>query len=315
MILGIAAGLATCALWGLTFIAPRAVAPFTAWDLTIARYGIFGLACLLLMTDRRFRPGGMAPSRIMIGLLLGGAGYVGYFVSAAFAVQCAGAVVPPVIIGTLPVFLAIFANLRDRSVSWKALAVPLSLIALGVGIVNGATIVAADGASMPSVWFRVLASVAALAIWIVYGLVNAAILKSADAPDALRWTGLQGIGAAMGSVLLLPLASFDFVGTASFAETARFIAWAVAMGLAGSWFATWCWVIASRRLPLALAAQLIVAETIFGLGYGLLFEGRLPSVVEAIGVTLQLAGVCCAVAVFNKPPRPLISLERLDLRI
>lgn len=87
-------------------IAPRAVAPFTAWDLTIARYGIFGLACLLLMIDRRFRPVRIAPSRFLIGLLLGGAGYVGYFISVAFAVQLAGAAVPPVIIGTMSVFLA-----------------------------------------------------------------------------------------------------------------------------------------------------------------------------------------------------------------
>ncbi|MBY3239728.1 hypothetical protein HFO17_35390, partial [Rhizobium laguerreae] len=56
----------TCALWGLTFIAPRAVAPFTAWDLTIARYGIFGLACLMLLADRRFRPMGIARSRLLI---------------------------------------------------------------------------------------------------------------------------------------------------------------------------------------------------------------------------------------------------------
>jgi drug/metabolite transporter (DMT)-like permease len=47
MLLGIIAGLTTCALWGLTFVAPRAVTPFTAWDLTIARYCIFGLTCLI----------------------------------------------------------------------------------------------------------------------------------------------------------------------------------------------------------------------------------------------------------------------------
>ncbi|WP_350297468.1 EamA family transporter [Agrobacterium arsenijevicii] len=124
MLLGIIAGLTTCAQWGLTFIAPRAIAPFTAWDLTIARYSIFGLACLLLMADRRFRPIGITPSRFLIGLLLGGAGYVGYFISAAFAVQLAGAAVPPVIIGTMPVFLAIIANIRDRSAPWKPLAFP-----------------------------------------------------------------------------------------------------------------------------------------------------------------------------------------------
>jgi len=72
------------------------------------------------------------------------------------------------------------------------------------------------------------------------------------------------------------------------------------MGLAGSWFATWCWVVASRRLPLALAAQLIVAETIFGLVYGLMFEGRFPSIAEAVGALLQFAGVCMAIAVFGE---------------
>ncbi len=300
MLLGIIAGLTTCALWGLTFIAPRAVAPFTAWDLTIARYGIFGLACLLLMADRRFRPTGFAPSRLLIGLLLGGAGYVGYFISAAFAVELAGAAVPPVIIGTMPVFLAIVANLRDRSAPWAALTLPLALIAIGVVIVNVATIGVADVADMTSILLGVLASSAALTIWIAYGLANAAVMRSTAPPDGLQWVGLQGVGAAIGSLLLLPLASFDLVSTASAWETARFVAWALVMGLAGSWFATWCWVIASHRLPLALAAQLIVAETVFGLAYGFIFEGRFPTPAEAIGATMQFAGVCSAIAVFSK---------------
>lgn len=301
MLLGIIAGLTTCALWGLTFVAPRAVAPFTAWDLTIARYGIFGLACLLLMADRRFRPSGIASSRLLIGLILGGAGYVGYFVSAAFAVQFAGAAVPPVIIGTMPVFLAIIANMRDHSAPWRTLALPLVLIAIGVAIVNVAAIGAAEVTNMTSILLGVLASSTALVIWIAYWLANAAVMRSADAPDGLQWTGVQGIGAAIGSLLLLPLASFDLAGTASASETLRFVAWALVMGLVGSWFATWCWVVASRRLPLAFCAQLIVAETVFGLAYGFIFEGRFPSPAEAIGATLQFAGVCSAIAVFSKP--------------
>jgi len=304
MLLGIVAGLTTCALWGLTFIAPRAVVPFTAWDLTIARYGIFGLACLLLMVDRRFRPAGLAPSRVVIGLLLGGAGYVGYFISAAFAVQLAGAAIPPVIIGTMPVFLAIIANLRDRSAPWKALALPLMLIAVGVAIVNIAAVGTRHLAEQRSIFLGVVTSLAALAIWIAYGLANAVVMRSADAPDGLQWTGLQGIGAAIGSLLLLPLASFDLAHSASAPEILRFLSWAVVMGLAGSWFATFCWVLASRRLPLALAAQLIVAETVFGLAYGFIFEGRLPTPAEAIGAMMQIAGVCSAIAVFSKPRSP-----------
>jgi drug/metabolite transporter (DMT)-like permease len=299
MLCGIIAGLITCALWGLTFVAPRAIAPFTPWDLTIGRYGVFGLACMFLMADRRFRPSGIAPSRLLIGLLLGGAGYVGYFVSAAFAVQLAGAAVPPVIIGTMPVFLAVIANMRDSSAPWRPLVLPLSLIAAGVALVNVATISAANAADTASILLGVLASSAALAIWIAYGLANAAVMRSVDAPDGLQWTGVQGVGAAIGSLLLLPLASFDLLATATISETLRFVAWALVMGLAGSWFATWCWVVASRRLPLALSAQLIVAETIFGLGYGLMFEGRLPYSAEAMGAILQVSGVCSAIAVFS----------------
>ncbi len=301
MLLGIIAGLTTCALWGLTFVAPRAVVPFTAWDLTVARYGIFGLACLLLMVDRRFRPTAIAPSRLLIGLLLGGAGYVGYFVSAAFAVQLAGAALPPVIIGTMPVFLAIIANIRENSALWQALALPLVLIGIGVAIVNVATISAADVSNTTSIVLGILTSVAALAIWIVYGLANAAVMRAADAPDGLQWTGLQGIGAGIGSFLLLPLTSFRLTEMAPTFEFFRFIGWALVMGLIGSWFATWCWVVASRRLPLALSAQLMVAETVFGLAYGFMFESRLPSHAEAIGAALQVAGVCSAVAIFSQP--------------
>ncbi|WP_370953867.1 EamA family transporter (plasmid) [Agrobacterium arsenijevicii] len=108
----------------------------------------------------------------------------------------------------------------------------------------------------------------------------------------------------MGSLLLLPLASFDLADTASALETARFVAWASLMGLVGSWFATWCWVIASRRLPLALSAQLIVAETVFSLAYGFMFEGRFPSLAEVMGATMLFAGVCFAITVFTKPHAP-----------
>jgi drug/metabolite transporter (DMT)-like permease len=129
-------------------------------------------------------------------------------------------------------------------------------------------------------------------------------MRSADAPDGLQWTGLQGIGAAIGSLFLLPLTSLGSSATIAAPDLYRLIGWALVMGLAGSWFATWCWVVASRRLPLALSAQLIVAEAIFGLVYGFMFEGRWPTVAEAIGATFQFTGVCSAIAVFSKPRSP-----------
>jgi drug/metabolite transporter (DMT)-like permease len=250
MLIGILAGLATCALWGPTFVAARAVEPFTTWDLAIARYGIFGLASALLMLDRRFRPTGMTPHRAAIGLMLGGLGYVGYFVFAAYAVKLAGAALPPLIIGTMPILIALIANRGDAALPWSRLAIPIGLIAAGLLVVNLDTLSAAPIAARSQIIAGLACAGAALAIWVVYGLVNAAVMRSADAPDGLRWTGLQGIGAAIGSILLLPLSSFGETHT----SLPNFIGWALLMGLAGSWAATFFWVVASKRLPLALAA-------------------------------------------------------------
>ena len=297
MLIGLLAGLATGALWGLTFVAPRAVEPFSTWDLTVARYGIFGIASLALTLHPRFRPSSLSARRIMLGLLLGGAGYVGYFVAAAYAVRWAGAAIPPLVIGNMPMMLAVIANSQTRSVPWRALAPSLVLIGTGAAIVNVAAITAAGAANRAELLLGMLCAGTALAIWIVYGLVNAAVMRAPDAPNGLSWTGLQGIGAAFGSLTLLPFTSFGMFGTI---HTIRFAAWALVMGLAGSWFATWCWAIASRRLPLALSAQLIVAETIFGLLYGFTFEGRWPTAAEWIGSGLQLIGVSVAIAMFSR---------------
>lgn len=299
MPLGIVAGVFTCILWGLTFIAPRAVVPFTAWDIAVARYETFGIASILLMAFPRFRPRGLPARSWMLGLLLGGGGYVGYFVSVAYAVKLAGAAIPPLIVGLMPVLLAILANRRDRSVSWKALSGPLCLIVLGFALVNATTLGATDAAHRPALWLGILSAVIALVVWMIYGTINSAVMRAPDAPDGLRWTGLQGLGAAIGSACFLPLTSFVHPLSASPAEVTRFALWATGMGLAGSWLATWLWVIACRRLPLALAAQLIVAETVFGLLFGFLYEGRLPSVVEAIGAALQVAGVIASISVFS----------------
>jgi drug/metabolite transporter (DMT)-like permease len=137
MYLGILAGLTTCALWGLTFVAPRAIAPFSAFDLAAARYGVFGVTCILLMLNRRFRPTGL-PIRLWIsGILLGSVGYAGYFLLVSFAVKDAGAVIPPLITGLMPVLLPIIANLRENALPWRALALPLSMVVIGLVVAYG----------------------------------------------------------------------------------------------------------------------------------------------------------------------------------
>ncbi|MCD2171883.1 DMT family transporter [Rhizobium sp. C4] len=299
MYLGILAGLTTCALWGLTFVAPRAVMPFSAFDLAATRYGVFGVTCILLMFHRRFRPTGLSLRLWIFGILLGSVGYAGYFLLVSFAVKDAGAVIPPLITGLMPVLLPIIANFRENALPWRALAFPLSLIVVGLVVANASSIAHIDVAGT-SVVTGVLWSTVALIVWIGYGIGNAAVMRRPDAPDGLHWTGVQGVGSALSAILLLPTLSYDLFTTASTGEIVNFATWSISMGLAASWIATWCWVYASKHVPLSLTSQLIIAETVFGVAFGLIYEQRLPTVTEAAGAILQVLGVAMAVYVFGR---------------
>jgi drug/metabolite transporter (DMT)-like permease len=74
----------------------------------------------------------------------------------------------------------------------------------------------------------------------------------------------------------------------------------VLTGVIGSWLAQYFWTLASRRLPLAFAAQLIVSETLFALVYGFAYEGRAPAPHEWAGGSLLLAGVFAGVRLFSR---------------
>lgn len=306
MFIGIVAGLATGALWGLTFVAPRAVQPFTEFDLGIARYAIFGIASLLLMVHPAFRPTLLGRKRFMTAVVLGLFGYVTYYIAAAYAVRLAGPAIPPLIIGILPVALAVIGNRQDKDVTWTALAGPLLLISVGLAIVNMATLAGVPTlASRSDIALGAGCAVIALLVWIAYAVINASVMREPNAPGSLPWTGLQGIGSMLASLPLIPvswlygLSAWPSYGLST-PEGLRFIGWALLLGIAGSWIATWCWVIASRRLPLALSAQLIIAETIFALIYGFAWEGRWPGWAEWLGGSLQIAGVIAAVALYAR---------------
>ncbi len=309
MLVGILCGLLTGALWGLTFVAPRAVLPFTELDLAIARYGIFGFASLALMLHPTFRPQRVTWETLRIAIILGGTGYVGYYVAVAFAVRLAGPAIPPLVIGALPVILAIIGNWQERDsgrqVRWRALALPLAFIAAGLAVVNADALEQASfNAAQADVALGTLCAVVALLIWVIYAIINARAMRGADAPASLPWTGLQGLGAAIGTLPLIPISWAS--GASAWPTQAlispaalSFYAWALVLGIAGSWLATLAWVVASRRLPLALSAQLIVAETVFALAYGFAFEVRWPRAAEWLGSGLLVAGVIVGVAVFS----------------
>jgi drug/metabolite transporter (DMT)-like permease len=306
MLTGILAGLAAGALWGLTFVAPRAVLPYTEFDLAVLRYFAFGLTSLILMAfNAKFRPGPMNGKQILLALWLGMTGFVIYFLCMAFSINLAGPAIAPLVIGALPLLLAIYGNWQDRNVPWSAIAAPLLLIATGLGIVNSAGLLAAfSDADQKNILLGFGVAVLGLFVWFHYAILNAKAMRAENAPDAFGWTSLQGLGAMAATIpvaIMALMMGWSKVPELGFAgsDGMRLIFWTILTGVIASWLAHYFWTLASQKLPLALSAQMIVAETVFALLYGFYFEGRWPTVAEGIGGGLLIAGVLWGVKVFT----------------
>jgi drug/metabolite transporter (DMT)-like permease len=308
MLIGLLSGLAAGAFWGLTFVAPRAVQPYGEIDLAILRYIAFGLTALALMAvSPRFRPGRLTAGTAALAMFLGLTGYVFYYICVAFSVSLAGPAIAPLVIGALPVMLAVYGNWRDGTAPWRRILLPLALIVAGLAVINIGTLArAGSAADRGNVMLGALLAVGGLLIWFWYAIVNARAMRAADAPPALAWTSLQGLGAMAGVLPLATLAPVLGLGRLpelgfQFPAVWPLVGWALLTGVIGSFVAQLLWTIASMRLSLALSAQLIVSETIFALVYGFLFESRWPHAHEWAGASLLIVGVIASVRAFAGP--------------
>ncbi len=117
-----------------------------------------------------------------------------YYLCVASAIQRAGGPLPTMIIGTLPVTIAVTANLsagRDGRLPWIRLAPALALIIIGMGFVNNVEIAALrDGAADTTRYAQgALLAFGAVACWTWYPLRNAVWLRAN--PDPIRACGPQ----------------------------------------------------------------------------------------------------------------------------
>jgi drug/metabolite transporter (DMT)-like permease len=297
-------------MWGLVFIAPLLLPDYPAALLAVARYLAFGLIALPLGWLDRARLATLSRADWLEALKLSTVGNLLYYLCLAAAIQRAGAPLPSMLIGTLPVVIAIVSNRRDAArdgrLRWRQLGPSLLLIAAGIACVNHDEMQALQGANAAT-WARyasgALLALGAVACWTWYPLRNADWLRAhADRPPS-TWATAQGLAtlplAALGYAAFWLWTAFAPPSTMTFPmpfgpTPLRFVALMFTIGLCASWLGTLCWNEASQRLPTTLAGQLIVFETLSALAYAYLLRGRWPPLATAAGVLLLVAGVIWA---------------------
>jgi drug/metabolite transporter (DMT)-like permease len=305
--IGLLAGILAGALWGLTFIAPLVAAPYSTFDLTVGRYLAYGLVSVAVLAPGRFQSlRSLSPRDWLRLVALGFTGNVGYYLAVSAAVPRAGTAVVALIIGCVPVVMSVLGNRGERRLPPRKLAPSLVLIAAGLLTVNGAAFAQAKTVGAVGAFATgVVLTLAALSLWTWYGLTNARILAERKTLSPAVWTALTGIGTliALIPVLLIGwLAGWSMLPTLGLAGPGalRLVAWSLVLAVLCSWAATWAWSIAAQRLPVSLAGQLIVVETIFALLYGALYRGQSPGWAEVLGGALLIAGVVVALRTFHQ---------------
>ena len=311
MLTGTLFALAAGLMWGLVFIGPLLLPDYPATLQSFGRYLAFGLIALPLAWFDRKALAQLERADWVEALKLALVGNIVYYLFLASSIQRAGGPLPTMIIGTLPVVIAITANLRtaragmrvEAPLPWLRMLPSLLLIGAGIALVNQVELAhlrADPAADLSRYALGALLAVGAVVCWTWYPIRNAEWLRAHPGRSPRGWATAQGLAT-------LPLALIGYALTwvwftlseAPFAmpfgpRPLVFIGLMLAIGLLASWLGTLCWNEASQRLPPALAGQLIVFETLAALFYALVLRGDVPMAQTLLGVTLLVAGVLWA---------------------
>ena len=130
---GITAGIIAGALWGLVFLFPRLTPEFSPMSQMVLRYVCYGLFALalsfqtlpaLIRTLSRHDWGMLVKLSLQANIL--------YYLCLATGVKYGGIAPTTLIIGMLPVTIAVMGRNDAGSLSWRALYAPIGLIVGGI---------------------------------------------------------------------------------------------------------------------------------------------------------------------------------------
>ena len=303
-------------MWGLVFVGPLMLPEYPATLQSFGRYLAFGLIALPLGWLDRKRLAELTRADWIEALKLAAVGNVIYYLFLASAIQRAGGPLPTMIIGTLPVVIAITANLRsgtsrEAKLPWLRMLPSLGLIGAGIALVNHVEIAHLQqdpNADVVRYALGAVLAVGGVACWTWYPIRNSEWLRAHPDRNPRSWATAQGLAtlplALMGYALawIWSALSGDSFAMPFGPRAGDFLLLMFAIGLFASWLGTVCWNEASQRLPPSLAGQLIVFETLAALSYAYVLRQQWPQPLTLAGIGLLVAGVMWAL---RAKPEPL----------
>lgn len=296
---GIGYGLAAGLCWGVIFLAPALVPDLSGAQFAVLRFLCYGLVALVLLLPRWRRLRAQLTRADGVRLFwLSLIGNLGYYALVGSGVQQAGIAATTLIVGLIPLLVALAGQRDAGAVGFSRLWPSLGCALLGVALISYETLTTTAVGDHPLL--GLLCACGALLAWSWFAVVNTRHLAriSIGAHDwGLLLGGMTGIQALLAAPWLLA----PELALRAPADWLQPLLVAAGVALLASIVGGACWNQASRRLPLTLSGQAIVIETLSSLLYGFIWNGRWPTLLETLAIGLLLLGVSWCLLCHRRP--------------
>ena len=296
MFRGIIFALAACLIWSLIFVVPQFLQGFSAIEIAIGRYLFYGLiSCLFFLKSRIRYPFAIWKKAIAFSFLFS----IGYYPFVVLSLRYSTPAICALVLGITPITISFYGNWRQKECSFRSLLLPSLLILIGLIIINAPHL--QNSAAPSSHLLGLGCALCALISWSVYAVANSRFLKETPDLKSGDWSTLLGVATLFWCIAFgvlfggqIDLQRYMTPST----ELTQFLIGCAILGLFCSWVGAFCWNRASFYLPVSLAGQLTIFETIFGVIFLYSLEQRLPPLLESIGMLFLLGAVLLGIRQF-----------------
>lgn len=307
MLKGILLVLSACFFWGFIFVIPGLMTGYNSLEIALGRYFFFGIASCFFILFKGLHKWGTFPLSVwkkafLYALVVN----VIYYFSLVTGLFYSGASVIVLLVGISPITLTFYGNWHHKVCSNRVLILPSVLIACGLICVNFSAFSSPETETSWKYGFGLLCGLFSLIIWNWYVIANAEFLKKNPHVSPSDWSTMIGVGTfawviLICATLMLIIPMHDrFKYPEWDSNISSFILGGLILGLVCSWLGSYLWNCGSQALPISLAGQLTIFETIFGLIFVYLVEQRFPSSIELTGILTILGGVKLSMTRFNR---------------
>lgn len=288
---GIGAGIISGVFWGTPFVIPMILHNYSAIEITLGRFIFFGIISLFFIKRviRLFLS--LNTKDKLIVLILGTTGFWLYTLVLATGVQASSGVIASLIIGSLPVTIALFSNPSYN----KKFLIGLMFIITGLIILLLPNFSLLNDSKSQVNLFGIVYLLIALIMWTWFAIKNSHFMITHPEINSIDYSSLIGV---INLVCIIPIYLYhnSFYQIFNHDDIYVYLISSIIVGVGASWIANVFWAYSAKNCSPTIAGTLIVSETVFGLIYSFIYECRLPASNELISIILLICGVIVVIS-------------------